>query len=68
MRTRILTTLCVAALAAACSSQPESTAPAADAPAPAPAAPPPSGPRVYVTNEVSGDVSVIVMLAAPPSK
>ena len=57
MNTRtFLVAFCVvgASVAAACSSEPAPTPPAAAVPAAVP-----SGPRAYVTNETSGDLSVI---------
>src|SRR5260221_10275268 len=60
--------------AAACSQEPAKPAAAAPAPAPAAAPAPPPAVRVYVTNEQSGDLTIIngdtqaVMATAPLGK
>src|SRR5882757_4861385 len=62
----------LALLIAACSQEPAKPAAAAPAPAPAPA--PPPAVRIYVTNETSGDLTIIngdtqaVMATAPLGK
>src|SRR4051812_22638603 len=54
----VVAVIAVAIAGAACKEAPKSTTPAAS-PAAAPAPPPPPKVRVYVTNEASGDLTVI---------
>src|SRR5215472_18307583 len=59
MKSRYLSAVALALLAAACGSQPQPPAASSSTPAQAPAPAPPPKVRVYVTNEWSGDLTVI---------